>query len=241
MKNKLVLDIHTHTIASGHAYGTVRENALAAREAGLLGLGISDHAPGTPGVFDPIYFGNLRAIPRKLYGVSIYYGVENNMMNDGSMGLEDRFLAFLDYNMVGIHGTCYEDQGIAKNTENLLKCMSHPKTFFVSHPDDGWFPLDYDTVVPAAREYGVALELNDAHVLHPWRKDCMKNIHTYLELCAKYKTSIFVGSDAHDPSRVGCFGSAVALLDEIGFDEELIITTSEDKFRKFIKYKGNTA
>ena len=30
MKNRILLDIHTHTIASGHAYGTVRENALAA-------------------------------------------------------------------------------------------------------------------------------------------------------------------------------------------------------------------
>ena len=25
--NKLLLDLHTHTLASGHAYGTIRENA----------------------------------------------------------------------------------------------------------------------------------------------------------------------------------------------------------------------
>ena len=41
-----ILDIHTHTIASGHAYGTIREMAQAANERGLLLLGLSDHAPG---------------------------------------------------------------------------------------------------------------------------------------------------------------------------------------------------
>ena len=49
MKNKLLLDVHTHTLASGHAYGTVRENALGAKEKGLVGLGISEHGPGMPG------------------------------------------------------------------------------------------------------------------------------------------------------------------------------------------------
>lgn len=240
MKNKLVLDIHTHTIASGHAYGTVRENALAAKEKGLVGLGTSDHAPGIPGVCDPIYFGNLHAIPRTLYGVSIYYGVENNMQNDGSMTLGEPFLSRLDYNIVGIHGgpCCYEDQGIVKNTDNLIRCMANPKTFFVSHPDDGWFPLDYESVVLAAKEYGVALEVNNAHVKHPWRKDCLKNIHTYLELCMRYKAPVFVGSDAHDPSQIGQFEEAIALLAGIGFDEELIINNSEEKFRSFIGFES---
>ena len=39
-----VLDIHTHTLASGHAYNTVYEMAQAARDKGLALLGISDAA-----------------------------------------------------------------------------------------------------------------------------------------------------------------------------------------------------
>ena len=46
---KLLLDIHTHTLASGHAYGTIREMAASAAEHGLQLLGISEHAPGIPG------------------------------------------------------------------------------------------------------------------------------------------------------------------------------------------------
>ena len=36
-------DTHTHTLYSRHAYSTVRENVIAARDAGLELLGITDH------------------------------------------------------------------------------------------------------------------------------------------------------------------------------------------------------
>ena len=55
MYNKFLLDMHTHTLASGHAYGTIREMAQAAAENGLKLLGISEHAPGLPGTVDPFY------------------------------------------------------------------------------------------------------------------------------------------------------------------------------------------
>ncbi|MBR4421382.1 MAG: phosphatase [Erysipelotrichaceae bacterium] len=236
MKNKIVVDIHTHTLASGHAYGTIRENAEAASRIGLTGLGLSEHGPGMPGSCDPIYFTNLHKVPRQLYGVHIYYGAENDMLNDGSMSLADRYMRPLDYNIVGIHGTCYEDQGIEKNTVNLIRCMSHPKTFFVSHPDDGTWPLDYEILVPEAKRLGVALEVNNATVRGAWKKNCIENIHTYLRLCMEHRTNIFVGSDAHDPSEIGRFEEALALLEEIGFDEELILNNSEAKFRAFIHY-----
>ena len=236
MKRQAVLDIHTHTVASGHAYGTVRENALAAKEIGLKALGISYHAPGTPGTCDPIHFTNLRAIPRTLYGVHLYFGVENNVLPDGTMALPERILEGLDYNIVGIHGTCYTDQGVAKNTDNLIRCMKHPKTFFLSHPDDGTWPLDYERLVCAAKEYGVALEVNNATVRGGWKKNCLENIRTYLKLCMQYRVPVFLGSDAHDPSQVGRFDEAIALLDAAGFDESLILNCSEEAFRAFIRF-----
>ena len=240
MINKLVMDLHTHTIASGHAYGTIRENTQAASELGLVGLGLTEHGPGMPGSCHPIYFVNMHYIPRQLYGVNLYYGVENDMMNDGTMSLTDRFLSRLDFGIVGIHGTCYQDQGIVKNTENLIKCMSNPKIFFVSHPDDGSYPLDYESVVPAAKELGVALEVNNNTIRSGWKKNCIQNIKTYLDLCMRYRTNIIVSSDAHDPTTIGRFGEAIALLDEVGFDEDLIINTSEAKFRDFIGFKAET-
>ena len=40
-----VLDTHTHTLASGHAYSTIRENVRAAAERGLDLIAITEHAP----------------------------------------------------------------------------------------------------------------------------------------------------------------------------------------------------
>ena len=233
MNRKIEIDLHTHTIYSGHATGTIPDNAKAAREAGLTGLGISDHAPGIPGVCDPSWFLRIREIPRQIEGIHIYYGVENNLLNGGKMALGDEYLGLLDYNMVGIHGTCYRDEGMERNTQNLIECMKHPKTFFVSHPDDGTWPLDYERLVAAAKELGVALELNNAHVASPWRKNSLENMKIYLALCLRYRAPIFLGSDAHEPGKVGRFDEAFSLLETIGFDEELIVNASEERFLKF--------
>ncbi len=49
MKYQSVMDLHTHTVASGHAYCTLREMARAASDKGLELLGITEHAPKMPG------------------------------------------------------------------------------------------------------------------------------------------------------------------------------------------------
>ena len=40
------LDMHTHTIASGHAYGTILEMIKEASEKEMKLIGIKDHAKG---------------------------------------------------------------------------------------------------------------------------------------------------------------------------------------------------
>ena len=45
---EFTLDLHTHTVASGHAYSTVQEMAKAAADKGLKLLGITEHAQGIP-------------------------------------------------------------------------------------------------------------------------------------------------------------------------------------------------
>lgn len=45
----IYLDLHTHTVVSGHAYSTLNENIAAAKENGLTIYGVSDHTPKMPG------------------------------------------------------------------------------------------------------------------------------------------------------------------------------------------------
>ncbi len=238
MKHKLILDIHTHTIASGHAYGTIREMAYAASIRHLKAIGFTEHAPGIPGTCDPFYFYNLAVIPREIFGVKIFHGSEVNVLNDGSLSLQEKWLEKLDYAIVGIHSQCYQNAGVEKNTANLIECMKNPKVHFVSHPDDSNIPLDYTLLVPAAKKYNVALELNNSSLIKKDKRlNCYDNYKFMLGLCLKSRTNIFVGSDAHDPSAVGLFNLAEDLLDQLDFDEDLIINNDLEKFTNFINFE----
>lgn len=233
----MVVDIHTHSCASGHAYGTIREMAQAAQKKRLSLLGISEHGPGIPGTCHPIYFSNLGVAPRHLYGVEIIYGCEMNVLNGGTLSLEQMYIDKLDYGIVGIHRQCYQDAGRKKNTDNLISCMKHEKVFFVSHPDDDHTPLDYERLVAAAKKYHVALELNNSSLLkQDQRLNCVNNYKKMLELCRNERWPIIVNSDAHDPDYVGRFSEALTLLQEVRFPEDLILNTNVSKFKAFIRF-----
>ena len=44
----IIADTHAHTLASGHAYSTIREMAAAAAKKGLKGLAVTEHAGSRP-------------------------------------------------------------------------------------------------------------------------------------------------------------------------------------------------
>ena len=49
-----------------------------------------------------------------------------------------------------------------------------------------------------------------------------KKLELLGRLCKEYEVPIIVSSDAHDPSWVGIFDKAVDLIEEEGFDEDII-------------------
>ncbi len=233
---KLIADLHTHTLASGHAYGTIRENAQAAAQRGLALLGVSEHAPGIPGTCDPIYFWNLKCVPKMLHGIRVIHGSEINVLEGGNLSLEERYLERLDYAIAGIHTMCYKNQGPQGNSMNVIGCIEKSrKVRFISHPDDGRCPYDYDLLARGARDNNVALEVNNSS-LHPTssRQNARENYREMLECCEKYRVPVIINSDAHDPSAVGIFDDAIALVKAYGFDESLIVNADEERLKAFI-------
>ena len=68
-------DLHTHTIASGHAYSTIKEMAHSAAQKGLKLLGITEHAPKMPGTCHDFYFkiiGCSTAMPMRFRSCSAW-------------------------------------------------------------------------------------------------------------------------------------------------------------------------
>lgn len=224
-----------HSIMSGHAFGTVRELAAEAADRGLKLIGVTEHGPGIPGTVDPIYFRNICDAPRLLYGVEMLYGSEVNVLTGGRLDLDQRHLNCLDYAVAGIHGLCYENEGIVGNTDNVIRCMENPKVKFISHPDSDTYPVDYPALVQGAKANNVALELNNSSLRKPWlRPGCMENYLTMIPLCMEYGVNIVVNTDAHDPSAVGDFTLARELLEQIGVDENRILNNDLDKLKAFL-------
>ncbi|MBQ8598839.1 MAG: PHP domain-containing protein [Oscillospiraceae bacterium] len=238
MKYHIDCEIHMHTLASGHAYGSPREMAQAAAEQGLSLIGLSDHGPGCPGTCSHVFFGCYDRMCRNVHGVEILGGAELNVMNDGSINFPEHYFDYLDYAIVGIHPPVYVDEGAERNTDNTISCMKHPKVFFVSHPDSNKFPYNYERLVPAAKELGVALEVNTSSLRAPQKRPgCVENYKTMLKLCMEHRFPIVVSTYSHDPCEVGHFEETLALLEELNFDEELIVNTSKEKLLAFIGKK----
>ena len=124
---KYNLDLHTHTIASGHAYTTLLENIKEASEIGLKVLGTSDHGPSMPGGPHLFYFANMRVLPRELYGVTLLHGCEVNIVDyDGKLDIPEKTLKNLDFVIASLHDVCIKPGTRDENTNCLLKVMENP-------------------------------------------------------------------------------------------------------------------
>lgn len=103
-----ISDLHTHTLASTHAYSTISENAFQAKERGILYLAMTDHGPAMEDAPHRWHFANLKAIPEFLCGVKILKGVEANILPGGRLDLEDgiallRVIGYPDDLIIGIN------------------------------------------------------------------------------------------------------------------------------------------
>ena len=159
----IVADMHTHTIASGHAYSTLNELAAEAARKGLLAMAVTDHGPALPGGPHMYHFGAMRFFPETICGVRILRGIEANIIDArGTLDLPEHYLKKLDFVMAGLHEGCgFDGAEAATYTDAVINAMENPLVKAISHPGNPIFPLDYEAVVAAARRTGTALEMNN--------------------------------------------------------------------------------
>lgn len=237
---KYVLDAHTHTLASGHAYSTIREMAYAAAEKGLELLGITEHAPNMPGTCHAFYFENIKVVNRNMCGVELLLGAELNILDfKGNIDLELRTLKKMDIIIASLHAPCIKPGTREQNTAAYVHAMRNPYINIIGHPDDSRYPVFYKDLVLGAKENGVLLELNNSS-LRPngARLDPLDNDIEMLELCKTYGVPIVLGSDAHVDMDVGEFDQAEKLLEQLDFPEELVVNRSVEEIKKYVnRYK----
>lgn len=229
---KGIIDLHTHALASGHAYSTVKENIEYAKINGLKYYGLSDHGINMPGGPHLFYFQNLKVLPNEVDGVRILKGMEANIIDyDGNIDVEvDKYIKGLDYLIASLHTVCLDPGTREENTRAILKAMDHELVKIIGHPDDGRYQLDYESIVKKAKENNILLEVNNSSLSSDsFRPNARENYKELLALCKEHKARIILGSDAHICYQVGKFDNAQKLLEELDFPNELVINYHEEE------------
>lgn len=230
------LDVHTHTIVSGHAYSTMQEMVAAAQEKELDILGITEHAPGIPGTCDPIYFRNLHVVPRQMGNLRLMLGAELNILDTkGTLDLNEYYYNQMDIRIAGIHVLCWQGGSIEENTAGMIAAIRNPWTQIISHPGDGTADLLFEPIVLAAKETRTLLEINNSS-LNPRRnkETATRNNLEILRLCKKYNVPVILSSDAHISYSIADYSFIWPLLQETEFPDELVINYSPDRFLQYI-------
>lgn len=236
---KYVIDVHTHTTASGHAYTTLLENAKYASEIGLKLLGTTDHGPSMPGAQHHWHFGNLKVMPRELYGVTMLYGCEANIIDyEGNIDLPTEIQEKLDIIIASIHDPVMEtNKSPDLNTKAFLNAMNNPNIHIIGHPGNPKFPIYEEEVVKKAKEKNILIEINNSSFVRS-RAGSEETCEKIALLCKEHGVKIILNSDAHSCFQIGEFDAAVNILNKINMPEELIINTSKTELLDFLKSKG---
>ncbi len=231
---EIIADLHTHTIASTHAYSTVTENAAEAERKNLAVMGITDHAFKLTDAPHVYYFINLHRVPRKLGKVTILRGVEANIDINGNLDMDEYPKIFdrLDYAIASMHASVMEMGHTAEEyTAAWLKVIENPRVDILGHMGDPRYPFDIDTVIKAAAKAGKIVEINNSSP--ETRKGCEPVCLEIIKTCKKYGVHITLSSDAHFWDMVGRLEWAMSVVRETDYPEELIINSSMENLEAY--------
>lgn len=136
-------------------------------------------------------------INRELSGrFRVFKAAEVDILSDGTLDYDDEILKTLDFVLVSVHMGMNMPK--EKMTSRVLKAVTHPGVRCLAHPSGRLigrrreFEMDWDRVFHAAKESGIAIEIN----AHPSRLDLND------ERCRKAKETgipILINTDAHSP------------------------------------------
>jgi putative hydrolase len=230
----IVADLHCHTVASVHAYSTIRENIDAAKRKGLIALAITDHGVKLPEGPQQSFFSNLPSLPEYAEGLRLLRGVEANIMGyNGELDMPESILQKLDFTIASFHDLCTMPGSVEDHTRAYLALAENPYVKIIGHSGTPEFAYDYEKLIPVFKRNGKIVEIN-AHTFI-CRQSSVNNCRRIARLCMKYEAPVAVNSDAHSEFELGNFDKALAMLEEIGFPEELIVNSSKERLNAFLR------
>lgn len=229
----MVIDVHTHTVASGHAYSTVKEYVQSAKQKGITHFAITDHGPAMPGASGLFHFYNLNTIPKYMDGVRIYKGIELNIIDkNGNHDYTEAMLHKLDIVIASLHTPCIKSGTREENTTAAIEIMKNPHVNILGHPGDSSFPINIEPLLKAAMETKTILEINNKSLEPGSLRDDRDTVRQIALACKAANYPIVLGSDAHIDLDIGKFNYCNELLKEINMPHHLVLNTDVLRFER---------
>jgi DNA polymerase (family X) len=200
-------DLHMHTTSTdGRADAWTM--ARAARDSGLRYIAITDHsralamANGLDEHRALAQAAVVRALNGRddLDGLTVFAGIECDILADGRLDLAHDCLAQLDIVIASVHSALNQDE--SEMTDRLLHAMECPWVDVIAHPTGRLLlrregsRAQMDRIFDAAAAHGVALEINSL----PDRLDLDD---LYARRARERGVKIIIDSDAHSPAALG--------------------------------------
>jgi len=197
-------DLHMHTVETD-GRNTIEEMAEAAKAYGYKYMAITDHSKNLAfanGLDDKralAHIQRIREANEKIDGITIFAGIEVDILADGDLDLSDDVLARMDLVIASVHSVFNQEP--AKMTDRLLKAISNPNTSIIGHPTGRLqlrrdaYQFDMDAVLTTAAKHKVAMELNS----YPDRLD-LNDVH--LRQAKQRGVKIVINTDSHHTSHL---------------------------------------
>ncbi|HVI07528.1 MAG TPA: DNA polymerase/3'-5' exonuclease PolX [Candidatus Binatia bacterium] len=233
-------DVHMHTVETD-GRNTIEEMAEAAKARGYRYMAITDHSKNLAfanGLDDARAVAHIRKIREAnnvIEGITIFAGIEVDILADGDLDLSDDVLAQMDLVIASVHSVFNQEP--AKMTDRLLKAISNSNTSIIGHPTGriqlrrDAYQFDMDAVLAAAATNKVAMELNS----YPDRLD-LNDVH--LRQARQHGVKIVINTDSHHIShlekiRYGVLQARRAWLTKA----DVLNTLTPERFARAMKHE----
>ncbi len=233
MSLKIVADLHTHTVASGHAMGTMQEMITSANRLGHQGIAITDHGSAMPGAPYRWFFDKMMQLPDIIDDLLVLKGMEVNVINsNGGFDMDDYYLENLDWIIVSMHTPLIDNLSVDEVNHIWQTVAENPYVDMIGHSEQQTFLYDYDKLTKVFTKHNKVVEFNAGSALsRPGNEDNLKNLAL---ACKKNNTYVAVTTDAHSIYEMDREHTVLAMLQEIDFPESLIINSSMQRLTDYL-------
>jgi DNA polymerase (family X) len=221
--------LHEHTTWSDGT-ASVREMAEAALQLGYEYLAITDHSPLVT-VANGLNRERLLAQIAEIHtlqlefaarGLTLFTGLEVDILADGSLDMDDETLSKLDIVVASVHRRYKQDKNTM--TERVCKALTNPHVHILGHPtgrllgEREAFEIDMEAVISMAAKYGKAMEINST-------KERMDMNDTHAKMAKENGVKISINCDAHTTHHLGDLYWGMCMARRAGLEAGDVINT----------------